>query len=58
MSSNYAEPDTRVLCSLLQLNSNTQRNSSDILLIINPIDHTMSNEKYEELIIIYILIII
>ena len=30
MSSDYAQPDTRELCSLLQLNSNIQSNNSDI----------------------------
>ena len=49
MSSNYAEPDTRALCSLLQLNSNIQSNNSDILLTFNPINSPMSNEKIEEL---------
>ena len=49
MSSNYAEPDTRALCSLLQLNSNIQSNNSDILLTFNPINEPMSNEKIEEL---------
>lgn len=49
MSSNYAQPDTRALCSLLQLNSNIQSNNSDILLTFNPINSPMSNEKIEEL---------
>ncbi len=55
MSSDYAEPDTRALCSLLQLNSNLQNNNSDILLTFNPIDnnnannYNMSDNKCEEL---------
>ena len=55
MSSDYAEPDTRALCSLLQLNSNLQNNNSDILLTFNPIDNNnnnnfnMSDNKCEEL---------
>ena len=54
MSSNYAQPDTRALCSLLQLNSNLQ-NNSDILLTFNPIENNnnysylMSDNKCEEL---------
>ena len=53
MSSNYAEPDTRALCSLLQLNSNLQ-NNSNILLTFNPVDknnnnYSMSDNKCEEL---------
>ena len=38
MSSNYAVPDTRALCSLLQLNTNLQNNNSDILLTFNPLN--------------------
>jgi hypothetical protein len=53
MSSDYAEPDTRALCSLLQLNSNLQNNNSDILLTFNPRDNNnnfhMSDDKCEEL---------
>ena len=53
MSSDYAEPDTRALCSLLQLNSNLQNNNSDILLTFNPRDNdnnsNMSDNKCEEL---------
>ena len=55
MSSNYAQPDTRALCSLLQLNSNLQDNNSNILLTFNPIDNNqnnddgMSDSKCEEL---------
>ncbi len=54
MSSDYAEPDTRALCSLLQLNSNLQNNNSDILLTFNPRDNfnnnfNMSENKCEEL---------
>ena len=53
MSSDYAEPDTRALCSLLQLNSNLQ-NNSNILLTFNPVDnnnnnYSMSDNKCEEL---------
>ena len=53
MSSNYAQPDTRALCSLLQLNSNLQ-NNSNILLTFNPVDnnnngYSMSDNKCEEL---------
>ena len=44
MSSDYAQPDTRALCSLLRLNSNIQSNNSDILLTFNLID-----QKIEEL---------
>ena len=53
MSSDYAEPDTRALCSLLQLNTNLQNNNSDILLTFNPRDNdnnfNMSDNKCEEL---------
>ena len=53
MSSDYAEPDTRALCSLLQLNTNFQNNNSDILLTFNPRDndnnYNMSDNKCEEL---------
>ena len=53
MSSDYAEPDTRALCSLLQLNTNLQNNNSDILLTFNPRDKNnnfnMSDNKCEEL---------
>ena len=38
MSDSYAEPDTRALCSLLQLNTNLQNNNSDILLTFNPLN--------------------
>ena len=53
MSSDCAEPDTRALCSLLQLNSNLQ-NNSNILLTFNPVDknnnnYSMSDNKCEEL---------
>jgi hypothetical protein len=53
MSSDYAQPDTRALCSLLQLNSNLQ-NNSNILLTFNPVDtnnnnYSMSDNKCEEL---------
>ena len=52
LSSNYAEPDTRALCSLLQLNSNFRNNNTDILLTFNPADNngnSMSENKCEEL---------
>ena len=38
ISGEYAEPDTRALCSLLQLNTSLQNNNSDILLTFNPLD--------------------
>ena len=43
MSSDYAEPDTRALCSWLQLNTNLQNNNSDILLTFNPRDNNNNN---------------
>ena len=52
LSSNYAEPDTRALCSLLQLNSHFRNNNTDILLTFNPADnnvYSMSENKCEEL---------
>ena len=53
MSSDYAQPVTHILCSLLQLNSNLQNNNSDILLSFNPRDDdndcNMSDNKCEEL---------
>jgi hypothetical protein len=53
MSSDYAETDTRALCSLLQLNSNLQNNNNDILLTFNPKgnnnEYSMSENKCEEL---------
>ena len=52
LSSSYAEPDTRALCSLLQLNSNFRNNNTDILLTFNPSDNngnSMSENKCEEL---------
>ena len=54
ISSDYSKPDTRALCSLLQLNSNLQNNNSDILLTFNPLDNQnedfrMSENKCEEL---------
>ena len=45
MSSDDAEPDTRALCSLLQLNSNLQ-NNSDILLTFNPKEENNNNSSY------------
>jgi hypothetical protein len=52
LSSNYAEPDTGALCSLLQLNSNFRNNNTDILLTFNPEDnngYSMSENKCDEL---------
>ena len=53
MSSDYAQPDTHILCSLLQLNSNLQNNNSEILLSFNPRDDdndcNMSDNKCEKL---------